>query len=71
MSGEAPEPAIRPRGREVLTFPSSRRAVTAAVRAGRHIVPMHGLLEVDVTPVIAPSGPRTGPGRRENSGSAH
>jgi pyruvate/2-oxoglutarate dehydrogenase complex dihydrolipoamide acyltransferase (E2) component len=33
----------------VLPFPSSRRAVTAAVRAGRRIVPMHGLLEVDVT----------------------
>jgi pyruvate/2-oxoglutarate dehydrogenase complex dihydrolipoamide acyltransferase (E2) component len=39
----------RSRGREVLPFPSSRRAVTAAVRAGRRIVPMHGLLDVDVT----------------------
>ena len=39
----------RPRGLEVLPFPSSRRAVTAAVRAGRRIIPMHGLLEVDVT----------------------
>src|SRR3954464_9315580 len=39
----------RPRGLEVLPFPSSRRAVTAAVRAGRRIVPMHGLLDVDVT----------------------
>jgi pyruvate/2-oxoglutarate dehydrogenase complex dihydrolipoamide acyltransferase (E2) component len=39
----------RPRGLEVLPFPSSRRAVTAAVRAGRRIVPMHGLLEVDST----------------------
>lgn len=39
----------RPRGLEVLPFPSSRRAVTAAVRAGRRITPMHGLLEVDVT----------------------
>jgi pyruvate/2-oxoglutarate dehydrogenase complex dihydrolipoamide acyltransferase (E2) component len=39
----------RPRGIEVLPFPSSRRAVTAAVRAGRRIIPMHGLLEVDVT----------------------
>jgi pyruvate/2-oxoglutarate dehydrogenase complex dihydrolipoamide acyltransferase (E2) component len=39
----------RSRGVEVLRFPSSRRAVTAAVRAGRRIVPMHGLLEVDVT----------------------
>jgi pyruvate/2-oxoglutarate dehydrogenase complex dihydrolipoamide acyltransferase (E2) component len=32
-----------------MPFPSSRRAVTAAVRAGRRIVPMHGLLDVDVT----------------------
>jgi pyruvate/2-oxoglutarate dehydrogenase complex dihydrolipoamide acyltransferase (E2) component len=39
----------RVRGAEVFSFPSSRRAVTAAVRAGRRIVPMHGLLEVDVT----------------------
>jgi pyruvate/2-oxoglutarate dehydrogenase complex dihydrolipoamide acyltransferase (E2) component len=39
----------RPRGREVLPFPSSRRAVTAAVRAGRRILPMHGLLDVDIT----------------------
>jgi pyruvate/2-oxoglutarate dehydrogenase complex dihydrolipoamide acyltransferase (E2) component len=39
----------RSRGFEVLPFPSSRRAVTAAVRAGRRIVPMHGLLDVDVT----------------------
>jgi pyruvate/2-oxoglutarate dehydrogenase complex dihydrolipoamide acyltransferase (E2) component len=44
MSGSA-----RARGLDVLTFPSSRRAVTAAVRAGRRIVPMHGLAEVDVT----------------------
>jgi pyruvate/2-oxoglutarate dehydrogenase complex dihydrolipoamide acyltransferase (E2) component len=39
----------RARGLDVLPFPSSRRAVTAAVRAGRRITPMHGLLEVDVT----------------------
>jgi pyruvate/2-oxoglutarate dehydrogenase complex dihydrolipoamide acyltransferase (E2) component len=39
----------RPRGVDVLRFPSSRRAVTAAVRAGRRIVPMHGLVDVDVT----------------------
>lgn len=30
-------------------FPSSRRLVTAAVRAGRRIVPMHGLVDVDIT----------------------
>lgn len=41
--------AARTRGVDVLPFPSSRRAVTAAVRAGRRIVPMHGLLDVDVT----------------------
>lgn len=41
--------ADRPRARDVLPFPSSRRAVTAAVRAGRRIVAMHGLLDVDVT----------------------
>src|SRR3954454_12355970 len=41
----------RPRGREAVSFPSSRRAVTAAVRAGRRVVPMHGLLDVDVTDV--------------------
>lgn len=46
MSGPGPG---RARGREVLPFPPARRAVTAAVRAGRRIVPMHGLLEVDVT----------------------
>jgi pyruvate/2-oxoglutarate dehydrogenase complex dihydrolipoamide acyltransferase (E2) component len=44
-----PVPAARPRGRQVAPFPSSRRAVTAAVWAGRQIVPMHGLLDVDVT----------------------
>jgi pyruvate/2-oxoglutarate dehydrogenase complex dihydrolipoamide acyltransferase (E2) component len=44
MSGPA-----RARGRDVLPFPPSRRAVTAAVRAGRRIMPMHGLVEVDVT----------------------
>jgi pyruvate/2-oxoglutarate dehydrogenase complex dihydrolipoamide acyltransferase (E2) component len=33
----------------VSPFPSSRRAVTAAVRAGRRIVPMHGLIDVDVS----------------------
>src|SRR3954462_3301341 len=39
----------RPRGVDVLPFPSSRRAVTAAVRAGRRIMPMHGLVDVAVT----------------------
>jgi pyruvate/2-oxoglutarate dehydrogenase complex dihydrolipoamide acyltransferase (E2) component len=39
------------RQRSVTTrpFPSSRRLVTAAVRAGRRLVPMHGLFDVDIT----------------------
>lgn len=36
-------------GVAVLPFPSSRRLVTAAVRAGRRIVPKHGLIGVDVS----------------------
>jgi pyruvate/2-oxoglutarate dehydrogenase complex dihydrolipoamide acyltransferase (E2) component len=43
------DPSLRERGATSQPFPSSRRLVTAAVRAGRRIVPMHGLLEVDVT----------------------
>jgi pyruvate/2-oxoglutarate dehydrogenase complex dihydrolipoamide acyltransferase (E2) component len=39
----------RTRGVDIRRFPSSRRLVTAAVRAGRRILPMHGLLDVDVT----------------------
>ncbi|MGZ4608446.1 MAG: 2-oxo acid dehydrogenase subunit E2 [Blastococcus sp.] len=39
----------RPREVEAHPFPASRHLVTAAVRAGRRIVPMHGLLAVDVT----------------------
>jgi pyruvate/2-oxoglutarate dehydrogenase complex dihydrolipoamide acyltransferase (E2) component len=39
----------RKRGVTVRPFPSSRRLVTAAVRAGRRIVPMHGLFEVDIS----------------------
>ncbi|MEO9220176.1 MAG: hypothetical protein ABI251_00075, partial [Mycobacteriaceae bacterium] len=48
----APEGApasSRERGVTVRPFPSSRRLVTAAVRAGRRIVPMHGLFDVDIT----------------------
>ena len=40
---------VRERGVVVRPFPASRRLVTAAVRAGRRIMPMHGLLDVDVT----------------------
>jgi pyruvate/2-oxoglutarate dehydrogenase complex dihydrolipoamide acyltransferase (E2) component len=39
----------RQRGVQTARFPSSRRLVTTAVRAGRRIVPMHGLVDVDVT----------------------
>ncbi|MCW2742456.1 MAG: pyruvate/2-oxoglutarate dehydrogenase complex, dihydrolipoamide acyltransferase component [Blastococcus sp.] len=42
----------RTRGVDVRPFPSSRRLVTAAVRAGRRILPMHGLLDVDVTEAV-------------------
>jgi len=34
---------------EVRPFPSDRRLVTAAMRAGRRIAPMHGLVDLDVT----------------------
>ena len=40
---------VRERGVTVRPFPSSRRLVTAAVRAGRRIMPMHGLFDVDIT----------------------
>lgn len=39
----------RPRDVEVRPFPSSRRLVTGALRAGRRTAPMHGLLDLDVT----------------------
>jgi pyruvate/2-oxoglutarate dehydrogenase complex dihydrolipoamide acyltransferase (E2) component len=39
----------RPRQVQVRPFPANRRVVTAAMRAGRRIAPMTGLLEVDVT----------------------
>ena len=41
--------AVRRRSVVVRPFPASRRLVTAAVRAGRRIMPMHGLFDVDVT----------------------
>ena len=41
--------SVRERGVTVRPFPSSRRLVTAAVRAGRRIMPMHGLFDVDIT----------------------
>lgn len=39
----------RERGTASRPFPSSRRLVTAAVRAGRRISPMTGLFQVDIT----------------------
>jgi pyruvate/2-oxoglutarate dehydrogenase complex dihydrolipoamide acyltransferase (E2) component len=39
----------RPRRVEVRPFPSNRRLVTAAMRAGRGKMPMYGLVDVDVT----------------------
>ncbi len=50
LAGTGPA-AVRERGVAARPFPSSRRLVTAAVRAGRRIVPMHGLFEVDITAV--------------------
>lgn len=50
----------RPREVTVRPFPVRRRLVTSAVRAGRRVVPMHGLFEVDVTEaraVLARSDP--------------
>ncbi len=41
--------AERQRGTQVRPFPSNRRLVTAAMRAGRRIAPMYGLLDLDVT----------------------
>jgi pyruvate/2-oxoglutarate dehydrogenase complex dihydrolipoamide acyltransferase (E2) component len=40
---------IRHRDVVVRPFPSGRRLVTAAVRAGGRIMPMHGLFDVDIT----------------------
>jgi pyruvate/2-oxoglutarate dehydrogenase complex dihydrolipoamide acyltransferase (E2) component len=47
----AAEDAVPARERGVTSrpFPSSRRLVTAAVRAGRRMVPMTGLFQVDLT----------------------
>jgi pyruvate/2-oxoglutarate dehydrogenase complex dihydrolipoamide acyltransferase (E2) component len=42
-------PASRRRHVEVQRFPSNRRLVVAALRAGRHKTPMYGFLDVDVT----------------------
>lgn len=39
----------RPRRVETRPIPASRRAVTAAMRTGRRMAPIHGLLSMDVT----------------------
>ena len=39
----------RPRRVEARSFPSNRRLVTAAMRAGRRKMPMYGLVDVDIT----------------------
>src|SRR5664280_2578596 len=50
IGGDRLDSAVgRSRGVDVQPFPSSRRWVTAAVWAGRRIVPMHGHLYVDIT----------------------
>jgi pyruvate/2-oxoglutarate dehydrogenase complex dihydrolipoamide acyltransferase (E2) component len=52
--------ASQNRGVEVRPFPSRRRLVTGAMRAGRRMTPMHGLIEVDVTDaskLLAEHGP--------------
>lgn len=46
-NGTCPTP--RARGTTSRPFPSSRRLVTAAVRAGRRMAPMIGLFQVDIT----------------------
>jgi len=39
----------RPRRVQVQPFPPNRRLVTAAMRAGRRMAPMYGLVDLDVT----------------------
>ena len=48
-SGAARSEPVRERGVVIRPFPPSRRLVTAAVRAGRRIMPMHGLFDVDIS----------------------
>src|SRR3954451_7877621 len=53
MAQSANRGHVRARGRTTRPFPPARRLVTAAVRSGHRIDPMHGLLEVDVTAALA------------------
>ena len=48
-SNQAAPGNSRARGATSRPFPSSRRLVTAAVRAGRRIAPMIGMFQVDIT----------------------
>jgi pyruvate/2-oxoglutarate dehydrogenase complex dihydrolipoamide acyltransferase (E2) component len=51
---------LQGRGVDVRPFPARRRLVTGAMRAGRRMTPMHGLIEVDVTDasrLLAEHGP--------------
>jgi pyruvate/2-oxoglutarate dehydrogenase complex dihydrolipoamide acyltransferase (E2) component len=48
-SGRKGGSVTRPRHVDMRPFPSNRRLVTGALRAGRRTVPMHGLLDLDVT----------------------
>ena len=45
-------PRVRQRGATIEPNPSSRRLVTSAVRAGRRIVRMHGLIDIDRTAAL-------------------
>lgn len=47
------DPPTRRRTIERRRFPSHRRFVIAAMRAGRRSYPVHGLLELDVTDAVA------------------
>jgi pyruvate/2-oxoglutarate dehydrogenase complex dihydrolipoamide acyltransferase (E2) component len=52
LGGGVPhDPLMRQRIREYRPFPADRRFVLAAMRAGRHQRPVHGLTSVDVTAV--------------------
>lgn len=53
MSLDAAVAATRRRSIERHRFPSHRRFVIAAMRAGRRSYPVHGLLELDVTDAVS------------------
>ena len=52
-AGEGDHPGVmRRRHAETRPYPAERHAVVAAMRAGRHHFPVHGLTAVDVTDVV-------------------